>query len=102
MGAFLSAVNQNWPPKSKWSVGDMPNLSGKVAIVTGGNNGIGRETVKALLAHKAKVYILSRDPTKSAEAINILKSETGQDAHFIQLDLADLASVKRAADEFKK
>jgi NAD(P)-dependent dehydrogenase (short-subunit alcohol dehydrogenase family) len=102
MGVFLSAINQNWPPKSKWSVDDIPNLSGKVAIVTGGNSGIGRETVKALLAHKAKVYILSRDPTKSTEAINILKSETGQDAHFIQVDLADLPSIRRAAEEFKR
>src|ERR1700754_2535449 len=101
MGVFLSAINQNWPPKSKWSVNDIPDLSGKVAVVTGGNNGIGRENVKALLAHKAKVYILSRDHAKSTEAINSLKSETGQDAEFIQLDLADLDSVKRAAEEFK-
>jgi len=77
-------------------------MSGKVVIVTGGNGGIGKETVKALLAHKAKVYIFSRDASRTAEAIQSLKSETGQDAIHIQMDLAELSSVKQAAEEFKK
>ncbi|KAJ7694373.1 hypothetical protein B0H17DRAFT_869064, partial [Mycena rosella] len=47
--------------KPKWSTAEIPDLSGKVAIVTGGNSGIGRETVKALVKHTAKVYILARN-----------------------------------------
>ena len=35
MGVAMSMYNANWPPKAKWSVNDIPDLSGKVAIVTG-------------------------------------------------------------------
>ncbi|EJF65172.1 NAD(P)-binding protein [Dichomitus squalens LYAD-421 SS1] len=88
------------PPKAKWGVSDMPNLSGKVMIVTGGNTGIGKETVKALLSHGAKVYMAARNETKAQAAIAELCRETGREAIFLRLDLADLQSVKAAAREF--
>ncbi|KAI0769385.1 NAD-P-binding protein [Trametes elegans] len=88
------------PPKATWGVGDIPNLSGKVMVVTGGNAGIGKETVKALLLHNAKVYMASRDERKALEAIAELRRETGKEVIFLKLDLADLRSVKTAAREF--
>jgi len=78
----------------------MPDLSGKVIIVTGGNAGIGKETVKALLAHNAKVYMACRNPAKMRQAIEDLEKETGKEAFPLQLDLADLKSVKTSAEEF--
>ncbi|KAI0029800.1 NAD(P)-binding protein [Vararia minispora EC-137] len=100
MGNLLSVVAQMFPPKPMWGVNDIPNLSGKVIIVTGGNTGVGKETVKPLLARGAKVYIAARNEAKTKSAIEDLKKETGKEAVSLHLDLADLVSVKAAAKEF--
>ncbi|KAK7034767.1 short-chain alcohol dehydrogenase [Paramarasmius palmivorus] len=93
--------SESFPPKSKFKVEDIPDLTGKVIIVTGGNGGIGYETVKALLPKNAKVYMASRSKARAEEAIARLKEETGKEANFLELDLADLDSVRKATDEFK-
>ena len=56
--------------------------------------------MKALLQHNAKVYLAARSPERAAKAIEELKAETGKEAIFLQLDLSDLASVRRAAEEY--
>jgi hypothetical protein len=53
-----------------------------------------------LLAHNAKVYLGARSQPKAEEAIKKLKELTGKDALFLKMDLADLQSVKAAAEEF--
>ncbi|KAF9021999.1 NAD(P)-binding protein [Hymenopellis radicata] len=93
-------INQAYPPKAKWSTDKIPDLSGKVVIVTGGNSGIGFETVRALLQHNAKVYVACRSREKATDAIKELKESTGQEAIFLKLDLQDLKSVQAAATEF--
>ncbi|KAA1476963.1 NAD-P-binding protein [Dentipellis sp. KUC8613] len=103
MGGLLSTLNfliESFPPKPIWSVEDMPDLGGKVIIVTGGNAGIGKETVKNFLRRGAKVYIASRSEERVCTAIHDLKAETGKEALFLKLDLSDLKSVKAAAEEF--
>ncbi|KAJ2990506.1 hypothetical protein NUW54_g8450 [Trametes sanguinea] len=107
MGGFVSSMqrtgtlmSQMVPPKSKFSVDQIPDLSGRIAIVTGGNVGIGYETIKALLQHNAKVYMASRSKEKAEAAIASLKEATGKEAIFLELDLSSLASVRRAAKEF--
>ncbi|KAL0581533.1 short-chain alcohol dehydrogenase [Marasmius crinis-equi] len=95
-------VSQSWPPKPAFSVDQIPDLSGRVILVTGGNAGIGYETAKAVLSKNAKVYIACRSREKGENALASLRKETGKEAHFLQLDLARLASVKEAAREFLK
>ncbi|KAG1743182.1 uncharacterized protein EDB91DRAFT_1236724 [Suillus paluster] len=100
MGSHLSVLGQSFPPKPNFRVDDIPDLTGKVIIVTGANTGIGKETVKALLAHNAKVYVAARSEEKADVAIKDLKGSTGKEAIFLKLDLGDLKSVKSAAEEY--
>jgi retinol dehydrogenase-12 len=102
MGTVMSMYNANWPPEAKWTVDDIPDLSGKIIIVTGGNSGIGKETVKALLAKNAKVYIASHNKDRVDAAIQELKAITNNEAFFLELNLASLHSVKAAAEAFQR
>jgi retinol dehydrogenase-12 len=56
--------------------------------------------VQALLKHNAKVYVAARNATKGNAAIAELKNETGKEAIFLQLDLADISAVRKSAEEF--
>lgn len=93
---------QMFPPKPTWSVDQIPDLTGKVCLVTGGNTGIGKETCNQLLKKGATVYLAARSRSKAEQAIKDLETQTGKIAHFLQLDLADLDAVKRSAEEFKR
>ncbi|TFK28697.1 NAD(P)-binding protein [Coprinopsis marcescibilis] len=97
---FVSLLRETFPPKPTFTVQDIPDLSGRVIIVTGANTGVGKETAKALLAHNAKVYFASRSKDKTEQAIQDLKDETGNEGLLLQLDLSDLKSVKAAAEDF--
>ncbi|SPO44340.1 related to Oxidoreductase, short-chain dehydrogenase [Moesziomyces antarcticus] len=80
---------------------DIPNLSGRVAIVTGGNAGLGASSCLELARNGAKVYMASRTESKARDAIEkIKKAVPNADIHFLQLDLTELAAVRKAADDF--
>lgn len=69
------------------------DLSGKIAVVTGGYSGIGLETTRALAARGARVYVPVRTPEKARETLAGVKGDIVVDA----MDLADLASVRAYA-----
>ncbi|KAF8195292.1 hypothetical protein K438DRAFT_1760948 [Mycena galopus ATCC 62051] len=96
MGSIIARLS----PPSFRPERDIPDLSGKIILVTGGNTGIGYETIKQLLLKNAKVYLAARSPEKAAAAIKRLEYETHRRAIFLQLDLADLRSVRRSAETF--
>ncbi|KAH7879400.1 NAD(P)-binding protein [Lentinula edodes] len=100
--SFWTLFRQFFPPASKWSFNDMPDLTGKVAIVTGGNVGIGKETCKQLLIKGCTVWLAARSQSKAEQAIAELKEETGKEALFLELDLSDLKAVKESAEKFKR
>ncbi|KAI8910347.1 hypothetical protein EDD86DRAFT_190325 [Gorgonomyces haynaldii] len=95
--ATLTVTNPAFP-----SVEAIPDLSGKTAIVTGGNTGIGYETCLALLNKNAKVYMASRSRQRATDAIERLEKATGKKCEFLELDLQDLKQVKGAAESFLK
>ena len=86
------------------SLTGIPDLSGKVAIVTGGNTGIGKECVRQLVAHNAaKVYIATRNESRAKAAIDDLSREypnVDSRVVFLKLDLASLKSCQEAAKQF--
>ena len=79
-----------------WALGDIPNLTGRVALITGGGSGIGLETARALSVRDATVVVAGRDPGRTETAAR------GVGGEWLRLDLADLASVRSAVAEFKR
>jgi NAD(P)-dependent dehydrogenase (short-subunit alcohol dehydrogenase family) len=77
-----------------WTADDVPDQTGRLALVTGANSGIGLETARVLVGRGARVLMACRNPEKGADA----QQEIGS-AHveLLELDLADLASVRSAA-----
>ncbi|RAK87824.1 retinol dehydrogenase [Aspergillus costaricaensis CBS 115574] len=79
----------------------IPDLTGKVAIVTGGHTGLGFGTSIELAKHGARVYIASRSAAKFNDAEREIRLECPEaQVRFILLDLADLSSVQAAAERF--
>ncbi|KAF8903480.1 NAD-binding protein [Gymnopilus junonius] len=81
---------------------DLTDLHGKVAIVTGGNTGIGYGTVQFLARKGAKVYIAARNEQKALDAIKQLEKEGIADGklEWLKLDLSDPRIAKKAAQDF--
>jgi NAD(P)-dependent dehydrogenase (short-subunit alcohol dehydrogenase family) len=75
---------------------DVPAMTGRTAIVTGANSGIGRVTARVLAARGARVVLAVRDLAKGREAAATM---TG-DVEIRRLDLADLTSVRAFAEDF--
>ena len=87
-----------------WTPERFGNLGGKTYVITGANAGTGFQAARILLGKEAKVVMLNRSAEKSAAAIDDLRAEFGADADvsFVQMDLAELASVRAAAEEVLK
>ncbi|KAB8077267.1 hypothetical protein BDV29DRAFT_153821 [Aspergillus leporis] len=106
MAAFLAA-NLNpcnyFGGKSFNPDQDIPDLSGKVVLVTGGNAGLGKESILQLAKHKPdKVFLAARSETKAQKAISSIKAELDHQVEIIwlRLDLMSLKSIQQAARAF--
>lgn len=81
-----------------WTTADIPDLSGKVAVVTGANGGLGFESAKALAGAGAHVVMAARNREKAQAArAEILAAHPQASLEIVDLDLGSLESVRRAA-----
>lgn len=79
---------------------DIPDQAGHTVLVTGANSGLGLQTATVLAGRGATVLLACRDPQRGRAALDLVRARSGGvDATLIQLDLADLSSVRKAADE---
>jgi len=76
---------------------DGVDLTGKTALVTGANSGIGFETARALCKAGAAVIVAARDEEKASDAARRISGLTGTSGTTLVVDLADLDSVNKAA-----
>ncbi|KAK4035313.1 hypothetical protein C8A01DRAFT_38215 [Parachaetomium inaequale] len=91
----------------QFKLDDCPDLSGKVAVVTGGSEGIGFGVTYTLLKHNiAKVYVLSVSKEVVEGAKDAVAKELGQDKAdrtiWLQCDLSDWPRVKEVAETIKR
>jgi len=81
-----------------WSTSDIPNLAGKVAVVTGANSGLGLESAKALAGKGAHVVMAARNQTKAEAARDeILAAHPDASLEIVELDLGSFENTKAAA-----
>ena len=76
------------------------SMQGKVVVITGSNNGIGKETAVGVATQGATTVLACRNQQKAdAAAAEVTRRSGNDDVHVVALDLADLASVRAAAAE---
>lgn len=87
----------------QWDSRLILDQSGKVVIITGASSGLGFETARLLAGKHARVVMAVRNTAKGREAAARIKKEYPKaDVDVVQLDLADLASVRKFAKDFRK
>lgn len=87
---------------AKWTAADVPDQSGRVAVVTGANSGLGFDTAAVLADKGAHVVLAVRNLDKGQQAVDrITSASPNADVKLQELDLSSLASVRKAAAELR-
>jgi len=86
---------------SNWTKNDIPDQTGRIAVITGANSGLGYETSRLLAAKGAHIVMACRNISKAESAKNdILKETPNASLELMTLDLASLDSVRNFAREY--
>ena len=82
-----------------WTCADIPDQHGRTALITGANSGLGLETARALAQRGARVVLACRSLERAEQARAELQADCNGELIALQLDLADLESVRRSSDQ---
>ncbi|MHA6793403.1 oxidoreductase [Pseudonocardia bannensis] len=86
---------------TRWTLEQMPGQTGRTVLVTGATSGLGLASAIALAAAGAHVLLTARDRERGKAALTRVQREGGPGAELIELDLADLGSVREAAADVR-
>src|SRR5271170_4597420 len=87
---------------AKWTTADIPDQTGRVAVITGSNTGLGYETAAALAAKGAHVVMAVRNLDKGKDAAALIhKRSPGAGVTLQELDLTSLDSIRAAAEQLR-
>jgi len=87
---------------AKWTTADIPDQTGRVAVITGANTGLGYETARALAEHGAHVVLAVRNLDKGKDAAALIhKNSPNADVALQELDLTSLDSIRAAAEQLR-
>jgi len=107
LGNKVPGAHSLAPADQQFALEEVPDLSGKVALVTGGSEGIGYGCTHTLLSHNiSKLFILSKGEDVATDAINAITQEMGKDkadrVEWIQCDLSDWEQTGKVAFDIAK
>src|SRR5580693_3020073 len=87
---------------AKWTAADIPDQTGRVAVITGANTGLGYETALALAGHGARVVLAVRNLDKGKDAAaQITAQSPDAEVALQELDLTSLESIRAAAEQLR-
>jgi len=85
-----------------WTEADVPDQSGRTAVITGGNSGIGFEAARVLAQRGARLILGCRDQGRARDAVTRIRAAApGAEVEAVPLDLASLHSVRAAAGQIR-
>lgn len=86
---------------TNWTPDQLPDLTGKTYLITGGNSGIGLEAAKMLAAAGGDIVIACRNADKAQQAVREINQAGFGNTDTVSLDLSSMESVRQAAEEFR-
>ncbi|KAG8162047.1 hypothetical protein KVR01_007812 [Diaporthe batatas] len=101
--SLASVWTTSFPPKPTFTEKDVPDLKGKVYLVTGANTGIGKELSRMLYSKNGKVYVTARSEDKVSQAVKDIQAAVPNSSGTLVplvLDLSDLSTIKASAETF--
>src|SRR5215831_10330508 len=101
-GGVMSQQTRVRDKAAPWTEAYVPDQSGRTAVITGGNSGIGFEAARVLARRGARLFLGCRDEGKAHDAVvRIRAAAPGAEVRVIPLDLASLRSVRAAAAQIR-